>query len=159
VSAEEDPDEHPSITSHQCRTYQARANFPVVVIDEGHQQARTASTDLAAHMNPKQPADASLERAVTRLEFDGFAVRRNLVRFRAVPRPRPRGRDSNELCRYNEVSVLQHLEHPASNVYHRRDQLRNSRTYCYFQPDRAGPRPLTDPTVSLTDLIKSLRHR
>ncbi len=106
MSAEEDPDEYPSATSQQCRTYQARANFPVVVIDEGHQQARTASTELAVHMNPKQPADSCVVRAVTRLESDGFAVRRNLEWFRAVPRPRPRGCDSNELCRYNEVAVL-----------------------------------------------------
>jgi hypothetical protein len=63
---------------------QARANFPVVVIDEGHQQAWTASTELASHMNPKQPADASLVRAATRIESDGFAVRRNLEPFSSV---------------------------------------------------------------------------
>lgn len=53
---------------------QVRANFPVVLFDEGHQQAWTTRDDLARTMNPKQPADASLGRAAGRLREDGFAV-------------------------------------------------------------------------------------
>ena len=61
----------------------AKANFPVVLIDEGHQQAWTTRTDRAAAMNPTQPTDASLNRAAERLNRDGFVVLNNEQPFDA----------------------------------------------------------------------------
>jgi hypothetical protein len=65
---------HNELALSPAAAAQVRANFPLVVIDEGHQQAWSTRADRASAMNPSQPADASLARAVEHLTHEGFTV-------------------------------------------------------------------------------------
>jgi len=55
----------------------ARRQFPTVLIDESHQQAWTSRPEIAELMNPVQPEDSSLRRAVQQLSQDGLKVNLN----------------------------------------------------------------------------------